>query len=507
MIRGTKFELNLDDEEEEGEDETRTVLPAAFVGHVLERKPAAPKAPSMPVLKNHSGFPEHKKRGPGESRFKQKQHPAAVKTVSLGDAPTTPHSSNGASDGKAKSWEEEEEEEKSRIDAENRQKLAEMSFEEIEEERRELMSSLGPAMIERLLKRANVADGSEEVDLSKPMGWKEGEEDDDHEVLKEGVQDEEPRAAPVKSKPSKTVTFEDSPPPPPPVSRNDLPSNTSDPAAEQVLSDARHPDPQHSDARHPDPQHSDARHPDPQHSDAQHPDPQPSDAQHPDSQHPPHDSIHFPQPVQPPSLDPSSSTFLTDLHTKYFPSLPSDPQKLEWMQPDSNPSPYAPDATALSPDQIRFSFRGELIPPSQAATIPVTQGLHHHGDAPEAAGYTIPELAHLARSSYPAQRCIAFQTLGRILFRLGTGEFGFPEVEAERAAVEAGRGEVEGKGELARGLWREVERLKVVEGLVEEAEGKGVDKGRHLSARTYATEAVWLWRRGGGEEVEGGVMD
>ncbi|SMY28689.1 unnamed protein product [Zymoseptoria tritici ST99CH_1A5] len=460
MIRGTKFELNLDDDDD---DQQRTVLPAAFVGDVLERKPAAPKAPSMPVLKNRNGFPEHKKRVPGESRFKQKQNAAAAgKTSSPSDAPN-PHSLDGESEGTARSWEEEE---KSRIDAENRQKLAEMTSEEIEEERRELMSSLGPAMIERLLKRANVADGSEEVDLSKPMGWKEGEEDDEV-VVKEGGHDESPLTGPVKSKTSKTVTFEE-PPPSAPVSQNDLPSDSSEPSAQQVLSDA-----QHSESQHP-------------------------DSQHPNSQHPPPSTIHFPQPVQPPSLDPSSSTFLTDLHTKYFPSLPSDPQKLEWMQPSPSPSPYSPSAPALSPDQIRFSFRGELIPPSQAATIPVTLGLHHHGDAPEAAGYTIPELAHLARSSYPAQRCIAFQTLGRILFRLGTGEFGFPEMEAEREAVKEGRGEVEGKGELARGLWREVERLKVVEGLVEEAEGRGVDKGRHLSARTYATEAVWLWRRGGG---------
>ncbi|EGP83699.1 uncharacterized protein MYCGRDRAFT_14307, partial [Zymoseptoria tritici IPO323] len=429
---GTKFELNLDDDDD---DQQRTVLPAAFVGDVLERKPAAPKAPSMPVLKNRNGFPEHKKRVAGESRFKQKQNAAAAgKTSSPSDAPI-PHSLDGESKGTARSWEEEE---KSRIDAENRQKLAEMTSEEIEEERRELMSSLGPAMIERLLKRANVADGRH---------------------------DESPLTGPVKSKPSKTVTFEE--PPTAPAEPKDLPSDSSEPSAQQTLSDAQHPDSHHADS------------------------------QHPNSQHPPPSTIHFPQPVQPPSLDPSSSTFLTDLHTKYFPSLPSDPQKLEWMQPSPSPSPYSPSAPALSPDQIRFSFRGELIPPSQAATIPVTQGLHHHGDAPEAAGYTIPELAHLARSSYPAQRCIAFQTLGRILFRLGTGEFGFPEMEAEREAVKEGRGEVEGKGELARGLWREVERLKVVEGLVEEAEGRGVDRGRHLSARTYATEAVWLWRRGG----------
>ena len=31
-----------------------------------------------------------------------------------------------------------------------------------------------------------------------------------------------------------------------------------------------------------------------------------------------------------------------------------------------------------------------------------------------------------------------------------------------------------------------------------ESEGNGVDGGRHLSAKAYATEAVLLWRKGGG---------
>lgn len=54
-------------------------------------------------------------------------------------------------------------------------------------------------------------------------------------------------------------------------------------------------------------------------------------------------------------------------------------------------------------------------------------------------------------------------------------------------------------GELARGLWREVEKEKVVQGLVAESEGNGIDGGRHMSAKAYATEAVWLWHKGGGQ--------
>ena len=208
----------------------------------------------------------------------------------------------------------------------------------------------------------------------------------------------------------------------------------------------------------------------------------------------PHDSVHFPRPHQPPDLDPASATFLEDLHEKYFPSLPADPDKLEWMQSSRAPhKPYDPTASAFDASDIRFSFTGELLAPKTAALIPVTVGLHHHGDAPDAAGYTVAELAHLSRSTYAAQRCIAFQTLGRFLYRLGKGEFGDP---GEPGADVTGADD--SFGELARGLWHEVERQKVIETLVIESEGQGVDGGRHISAKAYATEAVHLWRKGGG---------
>ncbi|KAK1058645.1 hypothetical protein LTR33_013339 [Friedmanniomyces endolithicus] len=219
----------------------------------------------------------------------------------------------------------------------------------------------------------------------------------------------------------------------------------------------------------------------------------------------PHDSIHFPRPTQPPDLDPSSATFLQDLHEKYFPSLPTDPSKLAWMRsstpttPNNNNDTYHPSASAFHAADLRFSFTGELLAPRTASLIPVTAGLHHHGDSPEAAGYTVAELAHLSRSTYAAQRCVAFQTLGRFLYRLGKGEFGDPgEPGAEVTGAE------ESFGELARGLWHAVEQEGVIQTLVLESEGLGVGGGRHVSARAYATEAVHLWRKGGGRRWKAG---
>lgn len=131
-------------------------------------------------------------------------------------------------------------------------------------------------------------------------------------------------------------------------------------------------------------------------------------------------------------------------------------------------------------------------------------GLHHHGEDPHAAGYTIPELAILARSTFPAQRCIAWQVVGRILFRLGRAEFG------ERG------------GQLSDGLWFVIEKEGIVAGMLAEADGaagqtQGRDKGkntqdaeegsnlplasgvgRHASAAAWAVEGIWLWQKGGG---------
>ncbi|KAJ2968219.1 hypothetical protein NUW58_g10266 [Xylaria curta] len=110
----------------------------------------------------------------------------------------------------------------------------------------------------------------------------------------------------------------------------------------------------------------------------------------------------------------------------------------------------------------------------------MSKGLHHHGEAPEAAGYTIRELARLARSAVPGQRCIAYQTLGRILYRLGNGDFGGVS-----------------RDDVSMGIWREVEEGAVLRSLHDEA---GAEEGRgrgHRSARVFATEAIWLFEKGG----------
>ncbi|EPY49438.1 RNA polymerase II associated protein [Schizosaccharomyces cryophilus OY26] len=167
-------------------------------------------------------------------------------------------------------------------------------------------------------------------------------------------------------------------------------------------------------------------------------------------------------------LDPNDSDFYEQLHEKYFPNLPVDEKQMQWLKdPSEEENTYNPEAEGVHAHQIRFGFRGEIIPPGKSHKVPVTEGLHHHGDAPSSAGYTLVELAHLLRSQFPTQRCIAIQTVGRILYRLNSGEFG-DIVSPELHTL--------------------VEDTNILDLLIA-ASGENV---RHMTVRSLAIEALWL---------------
>ncbi|KAF2267673.1 hypothetical protein CC78DRAFT_457009 [Lojkania enalia] len=397
---------------------------ATFVGDILERHASTAHPPSAPAFKtNTAGFPVHRKRKSRTSAFKQQRAIEQTHTTSPAQVtiPSRPQHSNI------------DENEKWSIDEENKKRLAAMSLEEIEQEQRELLSSLSPNLIKRLLGRSNIDEGANERDLG--LNTPAAPATDAH---KADVLDSQPLAS---GKVNFTVVN----------TQPDAPQADEDQTLTTSVTSSSAPASGFNQIKSP---------------------PEPN-------QFP--SLVHLPKPPPPTELDPNSNTFLIDLHEKYFPDLPYDPSSVSWMKPidDSDTtSPYHPSQTAFKPAEFRFNFRGALLAPSAAREIPVTKGLHHHGEAPEAAGYTIPELARLSRSAVPAQRCIAFQTLGRILFRLGRGEFGMEE----------------GKHRVQAGLWHCIEEGGVIETLMEEASR---EKG-HLTARTYAQEALWNWRRGGG---------
>lgn len=447
--RGERFELNLDSDDEGPEFEPSngaipSSLQAAYPKDIVERDESSLRAPTPPSFKNSkTGFPEHKSR-PAVSRFKSRRSNTRNDINKANNAGQQGLNSKAREQTVEKSSQAFDTSDKENIDRENKEKLSQMSDEEIRSARQELMSGLSPSLIERLLNRANIDEGD-----TNTMSTHNGVAHDD-EQFKSTFAMALGEAKSQSPSPAKSVTVEES------------------------LNDAR------KSLRTRDSEATPKEPP---------PDLQPASTY---AAQPAVPNMHFPKPPSAyPNLDPSSPSFLSDLHSKYFPDLAPDPKQLAWMAPlptESSPadlsSPYSPEQEALSPSSLRFDFRGNLIPPRLARQIPTTAGLHHHGQAPEAAGYTIPELSMLARSAVPTQRCIAYQTLGRILYRLGIGTFGSEE----------GVGE-----ELYKGLWRCLEHGKVLDVMMAEA---ARDVGTsHATARALALEAIWLWRKGGGKRV------
>lgn len=414
---------------------------------IKEREPGAVKAPSFPQPKAN-GFPEHKKRT-RVSAFKQKQQQqqqqqqpngaSSTQDVTSQTSPSTATSTQPAATGVS--------DERRRIAEENANLLASMSPEQIEEEQRELLERLDPSIVQMLLKRANLDNQSSNSVFDEPAAAKPETSDRTKAEDTPAIVVDDTTAtlrATNPDKPRKTVRFdEDAAPPSPP---SDLFEATSQPpsAPTTTTNDTFAPN-----------------------------------------------TTHFPSPAPLPDLDPSDPDFLATLHQKYFPTLPADPSKLAWMAPLPTPhsaadrdSPYYPGQTSLSLSSLRFDFKGRLLAPSASRAIPVTAGLHHHGEAPEAAGYTVAELGRLARSAVPAQRCVAFQTLGRVLYRLGRGEWGDAEAD------------------VPRGVWGSVKENRVLDSLLEAA---GVEEGRgHRGSRAFAVEALWLFEKGGWREKHQG---
>ncbi|PGH06741.1 hypothetical protein GX51_02182 [Blastomyces parvus] len=490
-IRGERFHIDLSDDDGSNNDDADALHdPAqshslAFIGDIKERASPSttPLPPAPPQTSSTStGFPGPRKRSRVSTFKKQRAEPEYLRR----QRQQPPKSPSGRSNlGQAPSYAENE---KKSIEEENKQRLAAMSPAEIERERGELMSALPQSLIERLLRRANIEEDHQHEEMKLRMD--KGKRDNKEEVNSPTVPTREPEGMSTQAKkPPKSVSF-------------DIPSSqTAEKPAVADFEEQERPSQPSSTIENLPPPH-------------------PPSELYPASEFPT-GPIHFPKPPPRqspmPNLDPSSPSFLADLQTHYFPDIPHDPSSLSWLQPPNDPSsddptnpstsPYHPDsaATAASPASLRFSLTGNLLAPRTSLSLPTTLGLHHHADDPEAAGYTIPELAILSRSTLPAQRCLAWQVLGRFLYRLGKGEFG------ERGSA------------LVEGLWSVVEREGVVAGMLAEA-GGGPSKsepttsttpttagdgasssassvgriGKHASARAWATEAIWLWRRGGG---------
>ncbi|TQV98250.1 transcription factor Rba50 [Cordyceps javanica] len=401
--------------------------PTLLVGDIVERDTAELKKPSFPnAPPTTTGFPQHKKRWTG-SAFKQQRAKAAADSMT--DASTPDNAKNLSRRTVQDDRQSFEETEKKRIDQENRSRLDAMTPQEIAQAQEDLMNGLNPALVQRLLQRARIDEPTDPSPFDLPLS-KEAAETAPTRTGTELEADKEAESKPAATK--KSVSFQDVP---------------------EDFDEDREP------------------------------------AHIPDDLIAATDlgkeSTHFPGPPKVADLDPSDPDFLENLHKKYFPDLPADPSKLAWMAPIPTEGSVADKESSYYPHEeipvsaLRFDFRGRFLSPRVSRSIPSSKGLHHHGEAPEAAGYTVSELARLARSAVPAQRCMAFQTLGRILFRLGKGEWGKSVDDP-----------------IAMGVWKAAKDGRVLDTLNEAA----MVEGGHRGSKAYAMEALWLFEKGGWRE-------
>ncbi|KAI8138524.1 hypothetical protein BJV82DRAFT_295010 [Fennellomyces sp. T-0311] len=104
---------------------------------------------------------------------------------------------------------------------------------------------------------------------------------------------------------------------------------------------------------------------------------------------------------------------------RYFADVPTEYEKLAWMDSrfDIKAQEQPEQEEMTESDKMfrhtRFDFQGNPVDPN--TDLPVHQGLHHHGDEPDKAGYTLAELFHLVRSQMAPQRTMVLNTLTRIL--------------------------------------------------------------------------------------------
>uniref|UniRef100_A0A8C5AEC1 RNA polymerase II associated protein 1 n=1 Tax=Gadus morhua TaxID=8049 RepID=A0A8C5AEC1_GADMO len=94
-----------------------------------------------------------------------------------------------------------------------------------------------------------------------------------------------------------------------------------------------------------------------------------------------------------------------------------EPDKLEWTR--DLPGPRRKGTQKAM--QARFDFAGSLISPHE--DLPTHLGLHHHGEEPELAGYSLQELFLLSRSQVIQQRSLSLNTLASILTKARAGQF------------------------------------------------------------------------------------
>lgn len=218
-----------------------------------------------------------------------------------------------------------------------------------------------------------------------------------------------------------------------------------------------------------------------------------------EEEQPKEDAVHFPKPKpvnEDPDLDINDPKFFDQLHEKYFPDFPKETSKLAWMKA---PMPKRKFNAYESISDMRFDFKGNLVQlDDKSQDVPTYMGLHHHSANPQLVGYTIPELIHFSRSVVPTQRCLGIQVLGRIIHKLGLHKYNIiPISENEDEDDLVYSAEVQDiRNQFEDLMWTLLNDVRAIDSITEASDET---KTKNLSVRNYALEALWLWKKAGGQ--------
>ncbi|KAK7689958.1 hypothetical protein QCA50_006598 [Cerrena zonata] len=123
-----------------------------------------------------------------------------------------------------------------------------------------------------------------------------------------------------------------------------------------------------------------------------------------------------------------------DIRRRFFPAANANDPSLAWMKGSESSQPEA----GPSNPSLRFDLTGTPIPLSLTSTLPTHLGLHHHAEGTHA-GYTLDDLFLLSRSTVPGQRASMLDVLRRIAKRLGDGvkhpSKGIPELVGQEEGL------------------------------------------------------------------------
>jgi hypothetical protein len=131
-------------------------------------------------------------------------------------------------------------------------------------------------------------------------------------------------------------------------------------------------------------------------------------------------------------------------------------KKLEWTLPVSiNPAKLSSSSESTSSESLRFDLHGNIM--NDSISIPTYAGLHHHGDEPERAGYTITELGSLSRSTVSSQRAVSIRALAFIIAHLREGRYSSTN-KSSSMSLKAGK--AESPEEIK--IFRELEKANIL---------------------------------------------